>query len=277
MAKKFNFTTITEMKTDKLLRAILFLIGGLVLISVGAMIASKEGANWIVIAIGAAVAGAGAWFGVYGAYQMVIDPKNAKTCNVNFWNKYECVANPAGTDAEYELDITECKAQTDAEYKGYAGVWLRSNSTNTSNVDAFYIPGDKTSLTLTSDPSKNTGGTLFAKKGDGKDDKGVTVTGATSGCTKSLGTITASSPSASGVTLKLSGVSGFSDSDSVTLTIRSTASPPPSSSSPIVTSSTITTLKTGYTVTGQSMTPGTYSVSASATGATAVSATFTVA
>lgn len=285
MAKKFSTDTIKEMKTSALMKATLYLIGALILIAVGAMIGGKGGGA--AIGFGVAIAFGGAYVGKM-SYDMVVDTKNAKTCNVNYWNEYKCVANPAGTDADYELNITECKAQTDAQYAGffsrkYAGVWLRSNTSNTSNVDAFYIPADKESIDLTSDKSTS-GGRLFIRKAkaNGDDDKGVEAkgAGATSGCavTKSLGSITASSPSPTGVTLKLSGVTDFATGDSITLTIISAASPP-SASSPIVDTATVATLTgaSGYAISNQSMTPGTYRVTASHTSApSSVSTTFTV-
>lgn len=274
MAKKFNFNTIKEMKTGPLVKAIFAIFGAIILIALGAMIGGKGGGAAILFGL-AIAAGGGGGLGYY-AYKTITDPKNEKTCNVNFWNEYKCVANPAGTDADYELNISECKAQTDAQYKGYAGVWITSNSSSTSNVDAFYVSGDKESITTTSDTSSS-GGRLFARKAKAKgdDDKGVTVTGAISGCTvtKSLGTMTASSPSTSGLTLKLSGVTGFSDSDNVTLTYVKSGSSP---GSPIIGSATIVTLKTTGTI-SQTLTTGSYTVTASATGASSVSATFTVA
>lgn len=282
MAKKFNLDTVKEMKTKPLVFSILYIIGAIILIAIGAMIAGKGGGAAIVFGLLIA-AGGGGWAG-YTGYSMIIDSKNEKTCNVDYWSVYNCVANPTDKDADYELNITECIAQTNAQYKGffsskYGGVWLRSNTTNTSNVDAFYVPSDKETLALTYD-SSTPGARLYIRKpkAQGDSDKGVTATGATNGCAgaKSLGSIVASSPSASGVTLKLSGMSGLADTDSITLTIVSTASPP-SSSSPIVTSQTVTTLKTGYTITGQSMAPGTYRVTASHTSVlSSVSTNFTV-
>jgi hypothetical protein len=284
MAKKFNLDTIKEMQTQKLVYSILYLLGALVLLAIGAMVAGKGGGAAVVfgflIAVGGAVSG-------YTGYNMIIDTKNAKTCNAAYWNEYKCVANAAGTDADSDLNITECMAQTKAQYEGlfsrkYAGVWLRTNTTNTSNVDAFYIPADKETLDLTSDTS-TPGARLFIRKAkaDGDDDKGVVATGSTGGCavTKSLGSIVASSPSAAGVTLKLSGVTGLATTDNITLTIVSTASPLSSTSSPIVNTASVATLTgaSGYIVSNQSMTAGTYKVTASHTGvSSSVSTTFTV-
>lgn len=279
MAKKLNFTTVKEMKTKELFISILWLIGAFILIVIGGMIASKEGAGKGAIGFGLLIAAAGGGWSGYTAYTMIVDPKNAKTCNANYWNKYECVSNPAGTDADYELDITECKAQTNAQYKSYAGVWLKSNSSG--NYDAFYIPGDKETVALTADNSSSKGIAYMRKaKANGDNDKGVTATGtgASGVCvTKTLGSMTASSPSAAGLTVKLSGITGFQDSDSITLTVRSTASPP-SSASPIVTSAQVSALKsaTGHVITGQSMATGSYRITASASGVSDVSTTFNV-
>lgn len=179
MAKKFNIDTIKELKTSALIRSILFLIGAIVILAVGLMI-SKNGGTAAIIGLIVGLAGAG-WMG-YTSYKIVVDPKNAKTCNANFWNKYECISSPTGDDVEEELDTTECKALTKAEYGGYAGVWLKSNtSTNTSNVDAYYISGDVTSFTAT--PDRTTSGSrLFAKKGDSKTKEGELKVTGTYGC-----------------------------------------------------------------------------------------------
>lgn len=285
MAKKLNFDTLKEMKTKELFISILWLICALVLIAVGAMIAGKDGASGVVIGIGFGIAAAGGGWAGYTAYKMITDTKNAKTCNTEYWVSYDCVSNPT-KDADYELNVSLCDAQTKAEYAGflsrkYAGVWLTSNSSNSANFDAFYIPGDTTKVELKSDNSATKGKVYLRKaKANGDDDKGVEATGAITGCvTKTLGTLTASSPSVSGLNVKLTGASGFQTTDNITLTITSNASPPVSSpSSPIVLSATFSTLTqaSGYTISGQTMSSGSYKITASATGVSSVSQTFTV-
>lgn len=199
MAKKLNLTTIKEMKTQPIIYAVMYLFGALILLMLGLTIATKEskegGTSTLNIGVGLLMALGGGGFCGYKAYSIVVDPKNAKTCNADYWNKYECVANPAGKDADYELNIDECKAQTNAQYKGYAGVWLTANTATT--VDAFYISGDKTTVPLIADNSSKSG-YVFTRKAKAIDDndKGVTVTGVTStrsACTTT--TTTGTSPS----------------------------------------------------------------------------------
>lgn len=279
MAKKLNFTTLKEMQTKKLMYSILYLLGALVLIAIGAMAAGKGGGA--AIGFGLLIVAGGSWLG-YTGYNMITDTKNAKACDPAYWNEYTCTDNPVGTDGDYDLDITLCEAQKNAQHAGlfgqkYAGVWLVANTVNTSNVNAFYIPADKETI-----EAKTGTGRIFARKAkaNGDDDKGLVITGSNTGCAaaKSLGTIIASSPSATGVTLKLSGVTGLADADRITLTITSNASPPPSASSPIVASETVATLKSaaGYIISNQTMPAGSYKVTASFTGVTSVSANFTV-
>lgn len=179
MAKKFNFDTIKGMRTDAILKALMWMVFSLVLIIVGGTIASKGGAFFIVAGLIIAVLGGG-WTGSK-AYDIVVDPKNQKTCNANFWNKYTCISNPSDLETDtVELDVTECIAQKNAEYNGYAGVWLVSNTVNTSNLDAYYISGDVTELSVKADKTA-AGGILYAKKAVG-DDKGLKVSGETSAC-----------------------------------------------------------------------------------------------
>lgn len=179
--EKLNFETVKNMKTSALLRAVMLLLGALVAIAVGAMLGGG-GSNGGIL-IGLVIAGLGGWFGGYSGYKMIIDSKNQKTCNANFWNKYSCVANPTDSDADTETDITECLALKNSEYKGYHGVWLKSNTeTSTSNVDAYYISSDVETLEVSSDKTTS-GARLFAKKAVDKEKKeGLKVTGAISGC-----------------------------------------------------------------------------------------------
>jgi hypothetical protein len=172
------------------------ILGALVAIAVGAMIGGGGSTGGVIIGI--VIAGLGGWFGGYAGYKMIIDSKNQKTCNANFWNKYSCVGNPTDSDADTETDITECLALKNAEYKGYHGVWLKSNTeTSTSNVDAFYISSDIVELEISSDQSTS-GARLFAKKAVDKEKKeGLKVTGTISGCAASSSSSPTSSSSPS--------------------------------------------------------------------------------
>lgn len=181
MAEKLELDTVKNMKPSALLMAIIWLMGSLILIAFGASIAGSGGKVYLILGL-VAVAG-GSWLLYDKVYKAIIDPKNQKTCNTAFWNTYSCVANPTDSDADTETDITECIALTNAQYKGYAGVWLKSNTqTASSNVDAFYISGDTTTVALTNDTS-TPGARLFAKKAVDKEKKeGLAVTGTVSGC-----------------------------------------------------------------------------------------------
>lgn len=172
--KKLNTDTLKNLKTMSIVYIVLLLLGVLICIGVAVPIAEKSAIAALIIGLGG---GAGC---SYGAYAIAVNPKNQKTCNVNWFNVTENVLNPTGSDADTDLDITDCLAQKNAEYNGYAGVWLKSNvnaKATLGNFDAFYIPfGDdpeKTTITLTpsTGPLK---GTAYTKKGS-KDDKGVTI------------------------------------------------------------------------------------------------------
>jgi hypothetical protein len=166
--KKLNMDTLKNLKTETIIYVSLLLLAALLALGGGASIGGGAGAGVAVLGF----LGFGA-----GAYVLATNPKNQKTCNASFFNLTENVLNPAGSDADTELDITECLAQKNAQYGGYAGVWLSSNTSTTSgNIDAYYISGDEeTTVTLQptgpSDPKK---GRAFIKKGT-KDDKGPKV------------------------------------------------------------------------------------------------------
>ena len=162
--------TLKNLKMETIIYVAILLVAALIALAGGASIGGGVGA-------GVAVAGF-LGFGA-GAYVLATDSKNQKTCNVNFFNLTENVLNPAGSDDDTELDITECLAHKNAQYNGYIGVWLTSNTVTTTsgNIDAYYISGDSdTVVTLqptgASNPKK---GRAYIKKGT-KDDPGPKVT-----------------------------------------------------------------------------------------------------
>lgn len=169
--KKLNMDNLKNLITMSMVYIGILLFLALVCVAVGASLISSSPAIGGMIALFG-----GAGFS-YWAYTIATDPKNQKTCNANFFNKTENVLNPAGDDADTELEITECLAQKNAQYKGYIGVWLKSNTTTTGTFDAYYISGDSdTNVTIQpARPSDTTKGNVFIKKGT-KDDPGPKVT-----------------------------------------------------------------------------------------------------
>lgn len=200
MAKKLSVDTVKNMKNNAIMKAGMWLLGCLFLIAIGVSFATKEGAGGGAIGFGLLIAVGGGGFSGYTSYNIITDSKNQKTCNNDYWASYDCVANPT-KDGDYDLDVTLCEAQTKAEYEGlfsrkYAGVWLTSNSSNSANFDAFYIPGDTESVELKTDNSAKKGKVYVRKaKANGDDDKGVSVKGTISGCGAAPPPSSPSSPS----------------------------------------------------------------------------------
>lgn len=185
MAKKFEWQTFKDLQLKYQVYVILLLFLAIVLSSVGLVFLAgmskevpptnlkPEGGSKILPAkiIGGIVClGLAALSGYYG-YTMLIDQKNEKTCNAAFWSKTECVSFPTPTtDSIYEINVSLCKAQTKAQYDGYAGFYTKSNVTNL--FDVIYLSGDTESVTAT-----NGSDTLYVKKKQKSDDKEITVTG----------------------------------------------------------------------------------------------------
>lgn len=94
----------------------------------------------------------------YWSYSILIDPKNEKTCNANFWKTTTCVSFPEiKEDSVIDLGTTICKAQTRAEYdNNINGFYARSNTADT--IDVLYFSNDSISST-------NGRNILYYKKG----------------------------------------------------------------------------------------------------------------
>jgi hypothetical protein len=181
----FSFDKAKNLKTQAIINAVLWLFGALVFIILGTTLASKGKDNTGLMIAGLVLALAGGGWAGYTVYKIVTDNKNQKTCNVEYFNKFECVAKPKDSDiSDTQADITLCEAQKNAQYRGYAGVWVKpaADPSETGNVDAYYIDGDKDKLTLEPGTSSSKGTIYLRKpKAKNKDDKGVTASGATTG------------------------------------------------------------------------------------------------
>lgn len=173
--KKFNMDTLKNLKTSAMLFIALWIFGLIVCLGMAAALADSSAIMAGVIGLGG-----GAACG-YMAYATAVSSKNQKTCESKLWNKTCGMKPPSkyladGDEADFDLEITECEALKKANYGGYSGVYLVSNTSTagSTSVDAYYIPGDVETIPLVT--SASSGARFYARIGDPKTKEGRLVT-----------------------------------------------------------------------------------------------------
>lgn len=128
-------------------RCKLFVVGYLFLLLIGSgvMVSGITSKSIVMGIIGLILMFVGGLLG----YNKMKDSGCNQTCNVKFWNTISSVAyTPPADFTDVDLDISLCKAQTKAEYKGRSGFYYASNTeTVSSNVDVYYIEHGVTKIT----------------------------------------------------------------------------------------------------------------------------------
>lgn len=236
--KKLEWQTFLDLTPENQMKFILYLAGSLVLLMVG--ISSISGVSQGDITAGILTGlgvGGGAWLGSKG-YNLLIDPKNEKKCNVNFWSVTESVGFEED-GLKNDLGVTLCKAQLKAEYGGFAGFYCTSNNETENTVDAYYIDlSDSKKLTLKKSGTSNV---FTIKSGDNK----ITVT-------EPPGTFTVefTSSSTSAVTIRAKSFVRIDETRDASVSVIPPVSPPNSPGSPQ--SVTVQQLKDGFTLSSSS-------------------------
>lgn len=123
------------------------LVIAVVLVVIGATFSTSGGAAAILG--GAAIIG-GLYFG-YMAYEVLVDPKNERRCKEGYFEQIftdmrvpqAWIDGDVSVDIDYDIDAKS--AVSKAQFDGYGGVFLVSNTAPESTgglFDAYYIPGN---------------------------------------------------------------------------------------------------------------------------------------
>lgn len=147
MANDISYETLKNNKLKS--QVILYAVIALMCIAVGAAIAGT-GSSAGMIAGGLLAAGGGFYFGKM-SYDILVDVKNERRCKQSYFTQiYKNMKVPTSwvngdTAVDTDTDLDELTIITKAQFEGYGGVFLVSNTSTDSvgdNYDAYYIPGN---------------------------------------------------------------------------------------------------------------------------------------
>ena len=137
----------TFKNNKKKMNVVMYAVIGLIIIAIGGMVATTGGSGPAIAGLLVFAAGA---YSIYYGYEILIDPRNERRANLDYFNQQSCVTIPAeylkdGADIDIVLDSMDTALLIKAEYEGYGGVYLKSNTSQFSvggTFDGFFIPKD---------------------------------------------------------------------------------------------------------------------------------------